>query len=201
MTRSVLLFAKPPFIGLSKTRLARSLGKAEARRIATFTLARTLRAARDPRWHLTLCVTPRSFLQSHLGGLWPPSLARIDQGPGDLGARLLRAHDCSPRGPILFIGADCPDLAPALIWAGFRALQTHDAVAGPAHDGGFWLFGLNKALRTPAPFRAVRWSTQHALADVLANLPPGHRVARLPTLLDIDEATDWRRWQAEKIAI
>jgi len=34
MNRSVLIFAKPPLIGLSKTRLARTLGKAEARRIA-----------------------------------------------------------------------------------------------------------------------------------------------------------------------
>ena len=42
---SLLVFAKPPRIGLSKTRLARSLGSpGEARRIATMTLGRTLHA-------------------------------------------------------------------------------------------------------------------------------------------------------------
>lgn len=197
MTRSVLLFAKPPFIGLSKTRLARTLGKTEARRIATFTLARTLRAATDPRWHLTLYTTPRRALGTSLGGLWPPALDRTDQGAGDLGDRLSRAFHQAPPGPVVFIGADCPDLSTALIWSAFRTLQRHDIAIGPAHDGGFWLLGLRKTGRNKPPFDAVRWSSPHTLDDVRANLPPGLRSARLPPLLDIDEATDWARWQAE----
>lgn len=197
MTRSVLLFAKPPFIGLAKTRLARGLGRTEARRIARFTLARTLRAASDPRWQLTLCTTPPRHLRTGLGGLWPPGLARWDQGPGTLGDRLARAYHRAPRGAVLFIGADCPDLTSALLWSAFTSLRRHDAVIGPAADGGFWLLGLNKTARhSPPPFDGVRWSSPHTLADVAANLPGHVRCARLPTLLDIDEATDWRRWQA-----
>ena len=59
---------------------------------------------------------------------------------------------------------------------------------GPATDGGFWLFGLNKTARTKSPFGRVRWSGPHAMADVKANLSAEARVAELPTLIDLDEA-------------
>jgi len=73
--------------------------------------------------------------------------------------------------------------------------MTHDAVFGPASDGGFWLFGLNKTARTRSPFDPVRWSGPHAMTDVRANLPSTARVAELPTLIDLDEAEDWKAWR------
>ncbi|MEM7765865.1 MAG: TIGR04282 family arsenosugar biosynthesis glycosyltransferase [Pseudomonadota bacterium] len=195
MTRSVILFAKPPMMGLAKTRLAHGMGKAEAQRVARLTLARTLRAATDPRWQLTLYTTPRRHLAATLGGLWPPSLARQDQAGGDLGERLTRAFDRAPHGPVLFIGADCPGLTRGLVWRAFKALQRQDTVVGPANDGGFWLYGLTKGGRAfRPPFAPVRWSSEHALADVLANRDSQAPPARLPTLIDIDTAEDWRAW-------
>jgi hypothetical protein len=47
--------------------------------------------------------------------------------------------------------------------------------------------------RRPAhPFAGVRWSTEHALADTLANFR-GRRVALLRTLRDVDTAEDLAR--------
>ncbi len=64
------------------------------------------------------------------------------------------------------------------------------AAFGAAVDGGYWLVAM--APRRPArPFTAVRWSTEHALADTLANFS-GCRIARLRTLHDVDTAADWR---------
>ena len=66
-----------------------------------------------------------------------------------------------------------------------------DAVFGPAADGGYWLVGLGP--RRPArPFAGARWSSQHALADTLANFA-GRRIARLRILHDVDTAADWYR--------
>ncbi len=196
MRRSVLIFAKPPLIGLSKTRLARSLGKAEARRIARMTMAKTLReVSGDPRWQAVLCATPDKYLASGFGGLWPQRLERRSQGAGDLTARLDKGLAEAPQGQVLFIGADAPDISRALIARAFEALKTADAVFGPATDGGFWLFGLHKRARTVSPFgNGVRWSGPHALADVRANLGQGVNVAELATLIDIDEAADWAVW-------
>jgi glycosyltransferase A (GT-A) superfamily protein (DUF2064 family) len=63
-----------------------------------------------------------------------------------------------------------------------------DAVFGPAEDGGYWLGGFGPR-RPPRAFAAVRWSTEHALADTLANCR-GRRVALLRRLRDVDTAAD-----------
>lgn len=195
--RTLLLFAKPPRIGLSKTRLARGAGKAQARRIAGFTLARAMRAARDPRWQLRLYTAPDGALDETLGGLWPPSLPRYSQGRGTLGDRMALGYSEAPRGAVLFIGADTPDLSTGLIWRAFGQVERGCAVFGPASDGGFWLLGLPKALRPRAPFDGVRWSGPHAMSDVRDSLPTGMRVAYLPKLIDIDEIEDWRAWNRD----
>lgn len=197
MTRSVLIFAKPPLMGVSKTRLACTLGKAEARRIARMTMARTIHEVSGAtRWNTVLYATPDKYLTRNFGGLWPIHLQRRSQSTGDLTARLDKGLREAPRGPVLFIGADAPDITRALIWQAFEALKTHTAVFGPASDGGFWLFGMHKRARTVSPFgNGVRWSGPHAMADVKANLGAGAKVAELVTLIDIDEADDWRAWR------
>lgn len=192
--RTVLVYAKPPRIGLSKTRLAATLGPGEARRIAHMTMARTLRAAIDRRWQTRLYGAPDRALCESLGGLWPAGLTRYRQGRGDLGARLQKGLDEAPPGQVIFLGADTPDVTSALIWQGFQLLNSHDAVFGPARDGGFWLFGLNRRWHAPRIFSPVRWSGPHAMADLQANLAGAH-IARLPELIDLDDAEDWKAWR------
>jgi len=195
---TVLIYAKPPRMGLAKTRLASGVGLTEARRIAYFTLAQTMRAALSGPWRTVLYAAPDCALSDTLGGIWPNHLDRRSQGSGDLTDRLdcgLADADC---GPVLFVGADAPDLTPALIHQAIRALKRHDAVFGPARDGGFWLFGINKRARTRSPFGKVRWSGPHAMEDVWSNLPAGASVALLPMLIDIDEGQDWRDWNAAR---
>ena len=193
---TVLIYAKPPRMGLAKTRLAKGLGLTEARRVAHFTLSRTMRAALSGPWTTILYTTPDRALAESLGGIWPAHLVRRSQGSGGLTERLGRGLAEALPGPVLFIGTDAPDVTPARLRAAVRALQRHDAVFGPARDGGFWLFGLNKGPRTRSPFGNARWSGPHAMADVWGNLPAAARVAVLPTLVDIDEAGDWREWHA-----
>ncbi|MEO0785676.1 MAG: TIGR04282 family arsenosugar biosynthesis glycosyltransferase [Pseudomonadota bacterium] len=198
MSASVLIFTKAPRMGLSKTRLARGLGKAEAQRLARMSFARTLRAAIDPRWRTTLYAAPDRDLDQSFGGLWPEGLERVSQGRGDLGARLTKGFREARRGPVIFIGADAPDVSKALIWSAIRALKCHDAVAGPATDGGFWLLGLKRGLRARPPFYGVRWSSEHALADVEANLGSNAWIHHIRTLIDLDEADDWRAWATSR---
>ena len=72
--------------------------------------------------------------------------------------------------------------------AAFRALGIANAAFGPAADGGYWLVAMSP--RRPArPFTRVRWSTEHALQDTLANFAH-RRVTLLRTLRDVDTAND-----------
>jgi glycosyltransferase A (GT-A) superfamily protein (DUF2064 family) len=96
-----------------------------------------------------------------------------------------------PPGPVVIVGTDVPGIEPAHIAEAFRRLGRHDAVFGPATDGGYWLVGLKRRPRLLHPFANVRWSSRHAHADTLANLA-GRSVAFVTTLADVDNADDLR---------
>ena len=190
---TLLIYAKPPRIGHSKTRLAAGLGSpVTARRLASMTLSKTLRAAANGAWSTRLYLDPPD---AGLGGM-ELGVPVFSQGGGDLTERLNKGLAEAPPGPVLFLGADAPNISAALIRKAIRLLRRNDAVFGPAEDGGFWLFGLNPSARTQSPFENVRWSTPDAMADVQANLPTAARIATLDTLIDLDEAEDVESWKA-----
>lgn len=185
----LVVMAKAPVAGAVKTRLAREIGVATATRFARQATAALLqRLARDPRWQTTLAVSPDAAVASRC---WPPGIARIAQGRGDLGRRLQRLMRCMPPGPVAIVGTDVPRITPTLIAQAFRQLGRHDAVLGPAADGGYWLIGLRRRPRLLRPFANVRWSSEHALADTLGNLS-GRDVAFVATLEDVDDARSFR---------
>lgn len=188
--RTLLVFAKPPLMGRTKTRLAAGIGAARAAgfyRQATHRLLTRLGA--DPRWRTVLAV---NAAPDERYPCWPTRVPRVPQGRGDLGDRMRRAMGSLPPGPVVVLGTDSPQVEPADVAGAFSALGAADAVFGPASDGGYWLLGL--ARRRPAPdlFSDVRWSTRHTLADTRASLPPGFAVAMLGVLADVDEAGDLR---------
>lgn len=188
----LVVFVKAPVLGRVKTRLARDIGWTAATgfyRQTTETVLRRL--ARDPRWTIHLAVTPdRDRFRK---GLWLPRLARLPQKGGDLGRRMHRPMTTLPPGPVVIIGTDVPGIRAAHIAAAFRALGRCDAVFGPASDGGYWLVGLKRRPKVIDIFRDVRWSTEHALQDTIANVPVGWRMGLLPTLDDVDDGAAYRR--------
>lgn len=190
MTQVLVVMVKEPRPGRVKTRLGRDIGMVPAAWWFRHHSARLLRRLRDPRWQLVLAVSPdRAGLASRV---WPADLARIPQGQGDLGARMRRALQCNPCGPVCVIGADIPGVTRAHIAKGFAALGGHEMVYGPALDGGYWLVGARHGRRVPVGlFQGVRWSGPHALADSIASAP-GMRVALVDRLRDVDDAADLR---------
>ena len=181
----LVVMAKVPMAGVVKTRLAREIGEAGATRFARQTMAALLlRLSPDRRWATTLAVSPDATVLSRC---WPRGVPRVGQGGGDLGRRMHRLMERMPPGPVVIVGPDAPGITSAHIAEAFRRLGGHDAVFGPATDGGYWLVGLKRRPRLLSPFAAVRWSSPHALADTLANLE-GKSVACVATLGDVDDA-------------
>ncbi|MBX6741612.1 MAG: TIGR04282 family arsenosugar biosynthesis glycosyltransferase [Acetobacteraceae bacterium] len=179
---TVIIFARAPRLGTVKRRLAREIGDLPALRFYRNQLAVLLRRlGRDRRWRTVLAVTP-----DRAAARWPVRLPCLPQGRGDLGARMQRALSRHRRA--VLVGSDIPGVGPADIAGAFRALGRADAVFGPAEDGGYWLVGLGPR-RPERPFASVRWSSEHALADTLANFR-GRRLALLRRLRDVDTAAD-----------
>jgi len=194
LKNQLVIMAKAPRIGRVKSRLARGIGRVGAWAFYRQTLAAVSRPlAADPRWTTWLAVSPDDTV--HNDRVWPVQCSRFSQGNGDLGQRMGRAMETLDPGPVVIIGADIPDIRPLHIAAAFTALGTHDAVFGPADDGGYWLVGLKRRPRITAIFENVRWSTEHALADTCANLPNLAKIAWLETLIDVDDGADLLRRQ------
>ena len=193
--RHLVVFVKAPRLGRVKTRLAADIGAVAAWVFYRRTLdAVRRRLAGDGRWRCCVAVTPDCDAQR--GVPWTRDCRVMAQGDGDLGRRMDRVMHSLPPGPAIIVGTDVPDMEPAHVAAAFRALGRADAVFGPAADGGYWLVGLRRRPTIPDLFRDVRWSTRHALADTLANLPPGRTATMLDTLDDVDDGAAWRRWRA-----
>ncbi len=188
----VIVMAKAPVAGYAKTRLMPALGAAGAAALATRLLHHAVAQARAALpGQVELCVAPDL---SHAA--WDtyrdaPDMMLSLQGEGDLGARMGRALDraLSLSSFALMIGTDAPLLDEAMLQQAAAALDTHDAVFVPAHDGGYALIGL----RRPAPqlFTDMPWSTAVVMALTRERLhASGLRHAELPAVHDIDEPTD-----------
>ena len=189
----LLVFVRAPRAGAVKTRLAAALGDAAAlriyRRLAEHTLTQARALADEAA--VRVLFTPADAgpeTRAWLGD----GVEYRPQGDGDLGARLEHAFAAAfaegwPR--VAVIGSDLPALSAGLLRRALAALRAHDAVLGPARDGGYYLLGL----RRPAPhaFHGIAWSTERVLAQTLARLrSAGIEPFLLEMLADVDEAAD-----------
>mgnify|MGYP000037863766 CR=1 FL=1 len=190
MTPVLIIMVKEPRPGRVKTRLGRDIGKIAATWWFRHQSARLIRRLRDPRWRIVLAVAPDLAVASRV---WPADIARHPQGQGDLGQRMGKMLRSFGPGPTCLIGADIPGINRAHIARAFAALGNHDAVFGPAPDGGYWLVGVKHPKRLPRSlFKDVRWSSEHALADTLRGLP-GYRIALTDQLRDVDTGADLKQ--------
>lgn len=188
MRKTVVVMVKEPRPGRVKTRLGRDIGLTASAWWFRHQVKALLRRIDSPKWDVVLAVAPD--IAGLTSRVWPAHLARIPQGSGDLGDRMAGVFRALPPGPVCIIGADIPGVTAARLSEAFAALGSHDAVFGPADDGGYWLVGMKRVGPVPtALFEGVRWSTDFALADSKGTMP-GLRIAEVATLRDVDTLAD-----------
>ncbi len=191
--RQLLVFGRVPVPGRVKTRLIPALGPAGAAMVYQRLLHHALHTA--------------SLLEATEATFWcqactadPSACAALaeayglmvrNQPPGNLGTRMAQALHTATAGnaAAVLIGSDCPAYSDAYLRAAFAALSTHDAVLGPAADGGYVLIGVKRA--NPRLFEDIAWSTSEVLAQTRSRLRElAWRWTELPTLRDIDAPAD-----------
>lgn len=188
---SLLLMLKAPTPGTVKTRLAADVGEASATRLYRSLASRQLDAL-PPNW--------RAEVHYHPPGMETPMRAWLGEGPdylpqsaGPLGQKLIQALKAPrpSRGPVFFVGGDCPGLNRSRLEDAHQALHDHDVVLIPATDGGYVLIGMKK--EHPLLFDKIDWSTPRVLDQTLQNArQSGLRVALLEPLTDIDDRPSWQ---------
>jgi rSAM/selenodomain-associated transferase 1 len=201
MSAALVIFAKAPVSGLAKTRMIPALGAHGSAGLAQQLLLHAVQQAAQVPWDaLALCVSPDTTHPAfalaqdlvHKSTATPQSPLTLSlQGDGDLGQRMHRAllRGLSQHAAVLLMGTDAPDLNAAVLQQAAQALQTHDAVFVPAHDGGYALVGL----RRPAPelFEDMVWSTASVMAETRIRAhQAGLLWCELAPVHDMDEPTD-----------
>lgn len=186
------MFVRAPAVGQVKTRLAAGIGREAAlrvyRRLAEHTIREALAAgAAQVRVHHTPPDAGEA-VRVWLGG--GPVL--LPQAEGDLGARM---RDAFARAfaegfrRVVIIGSDLPGMQASLLCQALELLGEHEAVIGPAFDGGYYLLGL----RAPVDgvFEDIEWSTSGVLSATLERLrEAGIDPAMLEPLRDVDTVDD-----------
>jgi hypothetical protein len=187
LTARIVVIAKSPQPGHSKTRLTPPCEPAQAAGLAEAALRDTLAAVAATR-----CGERVLALDGPPGAWLPPGFAVVEQGDGGLGQRLGRVFSRYD-DPTLLIGMDTPQVDPALLEESIAALLAPgaDAVLGMAGDGGFWAIGFRRP--DPRAFDGVPMSRDETGACQAAALAAlGLRVAELPVLRDVDRIEDAR---------
>lgn len=153
----LMIFIKNPIEGDVKTRLAASVGSANALQVYKKLLRHTQDVAEQldcdrQLWYSTMIDRRDSWDDEHFD-------KKLQQGD-DLGERMSAAfREAFDDGyeKVVIIGSDCPDLAPHHIKKAFEELASNDAVIGPSKDGGYYLLALTNF--HPELFSGVAWST------------------------------------------
>ena len=195
----LIVFARYPVAGQSKTRLIPVLGPESAaelqREMAQWAVGRARELAqRDPvRLEVRFAGGSAEQMRDWLG----PDADYRPQCEGDLGARMAGAFaEAFSRDVqrVVLVGTDCPGFTADLLAEAFDTLRRADAVLGPAADGGYYLIGLRQL--APELFEGIPWGGADVLERTLAHARARQlSVCLLQTLRDVDRPEDLAVWE------
>jgi rSAM/selenodomain-associated transferase 1 len=190
---AVLVMAKAPRPGTVKTRLHPLLGPAGCAALQAELIRHTLEvaSAAGPRVHLAYAPADA---EANLRDLAPPGVRMLPQHGRNLGQRMAAAAldvFSAGAGRLLVIGTDAPTLTGRALAAALTALADHDAVLGPAFDGGYYLIGMHAPRTDLFAIDPALWSTDQVLSATLTRARALHlTVELLAPLRDLDTPED-----------
>jgi rSAM/selenodomain-associated transferase 1 len=195
---ALIVMARYPEPGKTKTRLARFIGNDEAVLLYTAFLTDLAHhfAGRDYDLYWTY-TPPEVDYSSFIATLAPasmPFMRCFPQQGNDLGQRLHYAfqwtHEHGYKRTVV-IGSDSPHISPHIVAHAQAALEKADVVLGPANDGGYYLIAMHEPHDV---FSGIPMSTSVVTQQTidLAHRQ-GLTVRLIEPLFDIDELPDLLR--------
>lgn len=190
MKEAIIIFVRNPHLGKVKTRLAATIGDEEALDIYKQLLLHTMQEA--GKSDADKFVFYHEQIESD--DIWKQNGFKKKLQTGEsLGDKMKAAFDevfSLGYNRVIIIGSDCPQLSSKIINNGFRLLDEHDVVIGPASDGGYYLLGMKK--NHGFLFDNKAWSTGSVFDESIKDMQQYHlSTGLLPVLTDVDTEADW----------
>ena len=193
------IFVKTPELSPVKTRLASSIGQAQALKFYEMSLLATAavaRAAQDkiPTLDVVWAVAEPQALSAPR---WS-AFKTVSQGEGGLGERLSHVYDQlkSKYEYISFIGADSPHILPTQLVHALNLTKQKASpsqfVIGETDDGGFYYFGSSQNLKRSV-WLGIEYSSEKTAAQLIERVQEMGPVKKIQTAFDIDTFEDLSR--------
>jgi rSAM/selenodomain-associated transferase 1 len=192
LKRLLVLMAKRPEPGLTKTRLSPTLDRVEAAALFTcflrdkLTMMQTIEIAQP-----AVAYSPqkaRGYFEQ-----FAPDVLLIPQTGENLAQSLCNIFEVTLNlgfEQVLAIDGDSPDLPTSYLRDAFHALDDPkvDVTLGPTEDGGYYAIGMRRLHRM---LFDVEMSTPSVYADTLAQAEgAGLKITSLPIWYDVDRPED-----------
>jgi uncharacterized protein len=189
----LIIFYRNPELGRVKSRLAEAIGEEKALAVYLKLAAHTRLIASRLEADKVVCYSEYVDTEDN----WLSEIFYKDLQTGsDLGERMAHAFEKAfGKGyrSVCLIGTDCPEITTAIVQEAFTRLADHDAVIGPAVDGGYYLIGFKRPVNSV--FKNKLWSTDTVFNDTMSDFRKENlRVHLLPVLSDIDEEKDLKNF-------
>ena len=189
----LIIFAKAPVPGKTKTRLVPALGEIGAAELHQRMIQHTSKMAFDAGFaNIEIRCHPDSTHPVFLEILDRHCVELNRQSGDDLGERMANALEAAlcEHPYAIVIGTDAPVVDSGYISNAIEQLQSgHEIVLGPAEDGGYVLIGLSRFNRKI--FSKIDWGTNRVLEQTLEKIKAeGMTVFQLPVLWDVDTPKD-----------
>jgi rSAM/selenodomain-associated transferase 1 len=192
---ALVVMARYPQVGTTKTRLARTIGAEEAVRLYRAFLIDLAHKFAGQACDLYWAYTPAEVdYLSFLATLAPSLLEHMHAFPQqgrDLGARLHYVFRWTQdRGyqATIVISSDSPHISLKNVTQARVALDTADVVLGPADDGGYYLIAMRRPYDV---FSGIPMSTSMVAQQTIELAESqGLKVSTLEPVFDIDELPD-----------
>jgi rSAM/selenodomain-associated transferase 1 len=189
----LILFVKSPVKGQVKSRLSQLIGKNVTRNLYKTFVSDILESIQcNPQYSIRIAFYPQDAKSNIIRWLGK-QFAYFPQTGEGLGERMAHAFKHIFSGGVkkaLIIGSDIPDLPQSVIFKAFESLSTHDAVIGPAFDGGYYLIGFRHDTFSDEVFQGIDWGTDTVFSQTLDRFKRAQTVRIMPLWWDIDLPED-----------
>lgn len=193
--RCLVIFVKYPEEGKVKSRLVPGLGDCRAADLYRCFIEDLLERVSSGYDGFLIAFDPPDK-EEDCAALFGKDFSYMPQAGADLGERMYNTFvSCFAKGfrSAVIIGSDSPDISRRIIEEAFQSLQSHDAVIGPAYDGGYYLIGFSGDSLSVRFFENMAWSTDSVYAETVRRFDKaGVSFYVLPGWRDIDTADDVR---------